>query len=296
VVEPDLPVSLTPIAMRLTPLTPRLGAEITDIDIRQLDDAGFEKLRQHWLDYKVLFLREQQIGLNELLHFSRRFGELMRLPYIKPLENHPDIICVLKEADEVDMGVFGGDWHSDFSFLAAPPSASILFAEQVPAVGGDTLWIDMAQALRALPREQRSLLEGNIAIHSGRPYGITHAPEESTRFNGSIEIERDNPEADNETRHPAICRHPETGEEMLFINPTYTTRIDGLPVEQSSRLLADLYRHCSRPEFSCRFRWSAGSIVIWDNRSTLHYAVNDYDGQRRCLYRTTIAGHAPLPA
>jgi taurine dioxygenase len=194
------------------------------------------------------------------------------------------------------MGVFGGDWHSDFSFLVAPPSASILFAEQVPAVGGDTLWIDMAQALRALPREQRSLLEGNIAIHSGRPYGIAHAPEESTRFKGSIEIERDNPEADNETRHPAICRHPETGEEMLFVNPTYTTRIDGLPEEQSRQLLADLYRHCSRPEFGCRFRWSAGSIAIWDNRSTLHYAVNDYDGQRRCLYRTTIAGHAPLSA
>jgi taurine dioxygenase len=279
--------------MQVSPLTPRLGAEISAIDVRRLQSADIAELRQLWLRYKVLFLRDQAIDLDDLLKFSRHFGELMRLPYIKPHDGYPDIIRVLKQADEVDMGVFGGDWHSDFSFLEAPPSASILYAEQVPEVGGDTLWVDMGAALAALPAQQRALLEGHYAVHSGTPYGVAHAPAEETQFKGSIQIERNNPEADRETRHPAICRHPESGEALLFLNPTYTTRIDGLAPAQSEALLQALYAHCTRPEFACRFRWRAGTLALWDNRSTLHYAVNDYDGHRRCLYRTTIAGDIP---
>ena len=282
--------------MHISPLTPTLGAEISGIDVRHLEQADFDALRDAWLKYKLVFMRDQQLELDDLLQFSERFGDLMRLPYVKPLDGYPDIIRVLKEADEINMGVFGGDWHSDFSFLEAPPKASILYAEQVPAVGGDTLWIDMAQALRTLPRQLRVPLEGRMAIHSGTPYGVQHAPEESTQFKGSIEIERNNPEADRETRHPAICRHPDTGEALLFINPTYTTRIEGLSDTDNERLLANLYQHCTRPEYGCRFKWTEGSLVMWDNRSTQHYAVNDYDGHRRCPYRTTIAGQPPQPA
>ncbi len=280
-------------AFDLEPLTPRLGAEITGIDLRRLDATAFAALYRAWLEHKVVFIRAQRLTLDELLDFSRRFGELMRLPYIEPLADHPEIIRVLKQADEVDMGVFGGEWHSDFSFLAAPPKASILYAEEVPPVGGDTLWADMERALARLPAACRAALEGRNAIHVGAPYGVRHAPAADARFDGSIGIERDNPEADRETRHPAICRHPETGAELLFVNPTYTTRIDGLDPAISEALLARLFAHAIRPEFCCRFRWRAGSLAIWDNRSTLHYAVNDYDGFRRCLYRTTIAGEPP---
>jgi taurine dioxygenase len=282
--------------MKVLPLTPTLGAEISGIDVRHLKPGDFEALNQTWLEYKIIFLRDQRLELDDLLRFSERFGELMRLPYIKPHDDYPNIIRVLKEADEINMGVFGGDWHSDFSFLETPPQASILYAEQVPPVGGDTLWIDMAQALRTLPRELREALQGRMAIHSGTPYGIRHAPEQSAQFRGSIEIERNNPEADRETRHPAICRHPQTGEALLFVNPTYTTRIEGLSNAHSERLLAKLHQHYTRPEYGCRFKWSEGSLVMWDNRSTLHCAVNDYDGYRRCLYRTTIAGQVPQPA
>ena len=218
----------------------------------------------------------------------------MRLPYIKPHDGYPDIIRVLKEADEVDMGTFGGNWHSDYSFLEAPPKASILYAEEIPPLGGDTLWIDMARAWQQLPDDLRASIDGRIAIHTGAPYGVSNAPAQDAQFKGSIEIERNNPEADRETRHPAVCRHPETGETMLFVNPTYTTRIDGYDDADSADLLEALYRHCTRPEFSCRFKWEPGVIALWDNRNTMHYAVNDYDGYRRCLYRTTIAGHPPL--
>jgi len=295
-VESDLRFPLKRSIMKVTPLTPRLGAEISNLDLRSLDETDFERLRQCWLNYKVVFLRDQDIDLEDLLKFSRRFGELMQLPYIRPLADYPEIIRVLKEADEINMGVFGGDWHSDFSFLPEPPCAWSLFAEQVPDVGGDTLWVDMGQALGALPPQQRQLLQGKSAIHTGRPYGVTNAPLVGEQFKGSIEIERNNPEADAEIRHPVICRHPDTGESLLFVNPTYTTRIDGLEDTQSRELLASLYRHCTRPEFSCRFKWRPRSIALWDNRSTLHYAVNDYDGQRRCLYRTTLRGSIPLPA
>ena len=243
----------------------------------------------------MLFIHGQQLDLDALLAFSRRFGKLMRLPYIKPCDGYPDIIRVLKQADEINMGTFGGDWHSDFSFLEAPPKISILYADEIPPRGGDTLWIDMARACAQLPPDLRDKLEGRHAIHTGTPYGIKHAPAEDTQFRGSIQIERNNAEADRETRHPALCRHPETGEETLFVNPTYTTRIEGYATEQSDALLAALYRHCTRPEFGCRFKWEAGVIALWDNRNTLHYAVNDYDGYRRCLYRTTIAGDPPCP-
>ncbi len=283
-------------AFEIEPLTPRFGAEISGIDVRRLDTASYTELYRNWLEFKVIFVREQELTLDQLLEFSRRFGELMRLPYIEPLAGYPEIIRVLKQADEVDMGVFGGEWHSDFSFLATPPKASILYAEEVPPVGGDTLWADTAAALERLPPAWRAELDGRDAIHVGAPYGVSHAPAADTQFKGSIGIERNNPEADRETRHPAICRHPETGAEVLFVNPTYTTRVDGLDAAASEQLLARLFTHLTRPEFCCRFRWRPGSLAIWDNRSTLHYAVNDYDGYRRCLYRTTIAGHAPQAA
>ncbi len=283
-------------AFEIEPLTPRFGAEISGIDVRRLDTASYTELYRNWLEFKVIFVREQELTLDQLLEFSRRFGELMRLPYIEPLAGYPEIIRVLKQADEVDMGVFGGEWHSDFSFLATPPKASILYAEEVPPVGGDTLWADTAAALERLPPAWRAELDGRDAIHVGAPYGVSHAPAADTQFKGSIGIERNNPEADRETRHPAICRHPETGAEVLFVNPTYTTRVDGPDAAAGERLLARLFTHQIRPEFCCRFRWRPGSLAIWDNRSTLHYAVNDYDGYRRCLYRTTIAGHAPQAA
>lgn len=165
-----------------------------------------------------------------------------------------------------------------------------------PSLGGDTLWINMAQAWRDLPGNLDGQLKDKTAIHIGAPYGVAHAPEESTQFKGSIEISRNNPEADTETRHPAVCRHPDTDEEMLFISPTYTTRTDGLPENESAALLKEIYQHCTRPEFSCRFRWQPGTVTIWDNRNTMYYAVNDYDGFRREMFRTTIKGHVPIPA
>ncbi len=285
-----------PAEFEIRPLTPKLGAELDGIDSGRLDAAAFARLHVLLLDYKLLFLRRQRLDLDALRDFGARFGELMELPYIKPHDGHPFVIRVLKQADEIGMGVFGGDWHSDFSFLELPPSLSILYAEEIPPVGGDTLWVDMSSALAALPDDLRARLDGRAGVHSGTPYGVRYAPPAETQFKGSIEIERNNPEADRETLHPLVCRHPETGEATLFVNPTYTVGIDGMAKAESDELLDRLYRHCTRPEFGCRFRWSPGTLALWDNRSTMHYAVNDYDGFRRCLYRVTVRGQKPMPA
>jgi len=278
------------------PLTPLLGAEISNVDLTMPDPLVFEKIEQAWLKYKVVFVYDQRLDLTALCRFSSQFGVLMQLPYIKPVDDFPEVICVRKEATEIDMGVFGGDWHTDFSFLAEPPKASILYSEVIPPVGGDTLWVDMAHAWKTLPSTIRDKLIGRYAIHTGAPYGVRNAPDKADQFKGSIEIERGNPEADAEVLHPAVCRHPHTGEEMLFVNPTYTTGFEGMMPHESSQLLSDIYLHCMRPEFSCRFRWRVGTVVIWDNRNTMHYAVNDYDGYQRVLYRTTVMGQTPIPA
>lgn len=287
-----LPVS----SVQILPLTPAIGAEIRGLDIGSMKASDFPAVRSAWLRHKVLFLPGQSLDLDGLERFSRRFGELMQLPYIRPVEGHPKVIRVLKEAHEVNMGVFGGEWHSDFSFLPVPPSASILYSVDTPPFGGDTLWVNMSLALQRLPESDRRLLDGATAIHTGRPYGVAHAPEESTRFKGSIVMERDNPEADREVRHPAVCRHPETGELSLFVNPTYTTRIESPAGSLGGPFLERLYAHCARPEFACRWHWKPGVVAIWDNRNTMHYAVNDYDGRRREMLRTAIRGERPVSA
>ena len=280
----------------IRPLTPTLGACIEGLDLQACPDASLQAFEAALLQWKVVVLRAPGLTPDALLGITRRLGTPMRLPYIRPLRDSPEVIAVLKEADEVNMGVFGGEWHSDVSFLSAPPRYSLLHACEIPPVGGDTLWANMVAAYSRLEDALKKRLKGIDSIHTGAPYGVKHAPDPDDQFTGSIEMARNNPEADRETRHPAVCRIPETGDSALFVNPTYTIRLEGMSANESSALLERLYRHCTRPEFTCRLRWQAGDLVVWDNRQTLHYAVNDYDGFRRLLHRCTVAGSEPQSA
>ena len=279
--------------LRERPLTGTIGAEIEGVDLGQpvsADLAG--ALREALARHGVLFFRDQHLSIDRLKALTRAFGAPMHLPYVAPLEGEPEVIRVLKEADETG-GVFGGDWHTDFSFLEAPPAGSILAAEVVPEAGGDTLWASQAAAWEALPAPLRDLLAGRYAIHVGKPYGVKWAPPAATRSGGSMRMARGDPSADAERAHPAVLRHPVTGREALFLNPTYVTRLDGLTEEESRPILEAVQRHATRPEFCCRFRWTPGAVAVWDNLFTQHYAVNDYHGHRRLMHRTTFAGPAP---
>ena len=204
------------------------------------------------------------------------------------MADDPEVITVLKEATGACGGVCGGDWHSDFSFLAKPPAGSVLVAVEVLPFGGDTLWANQELAPAMLLAELRRQIAGRNGIHSGKPYSVAQALPPETQSGRSIKMMRGDPAADREQAHPLIRRHPESGVDALFVTPIYTTRLADRDEAASADLLARLYHHATQPEFCCRWRWRVGDVAIWDNRTTLHYAVNDCDSYRRLLYRTTF--------
>ncbi|MGH6719515.1 MAG: TauD/TfdA dioxygenase family protein [Alphaproteobacteria bacterium] len=282
---------------RLTenPLTGRIGAEIEGIDLGQpITDDVAAALRDALARRLVLVVRDQFIDIAQQKTLTRVFGPLARSTYIEGMPDDPYVIRVLKQADETG-GVFGGAWHSDLSFLEQPPAGSVLSAVEVPPYGGDTLWANQAAAWEALPADLSALLDGRDAVHVGKPHGVKWAPPMAERMTGPIRIVRDDPKADEERFHPAVLTHPVTGRRSLYVNPIYVTRFDGLTEAESRPVLDRLYAHVTRPEFCCRLRWRPGTVTVWDNYSTLHYAVNDYAGFHRLMYRTTFSGQ-PIAA
>lgn len=282
-------------SVTVRPIAGALGAEVSGVDLNDLSEARVAVIRRALEEHMVLVFRGQRLDLAGQKAFTRRFGEICRVPFVEPTVEDPDVIAVLKEADERGIANFGGDWHSDFSCLERPPMGAILHALEVPPFGGDTLWANMCLAYEALSDGMKRLLAPLRAIHTGRPYG-TKAALKVPNPSRSIRIARNDPAADLDTPHPIVRVQPETGRRALYVNPIYTSHIEGLTAAESRPLLSFLYRHATRPEFTCRHRWRAGDVAVWDNRVTLHYALNDYDGHRRLLHRTTIAGERPVGA
>src|SRR5471030_2538036 len=235
--------------LELRPIAGALGAEISGIDLaRPIAPRQFAEIRRAFLEHLVIFFHDQHLTPLQHKEFTVRFGALSRMPYVKALDAHPEIIAVLKEADEQKISVFGGAWHSDFSFLEEPPLGSVLYALDVPAYGGDTLWANMYAAYDALSEGMKRLLDGLVALHSGSIYGIDGVPAD-LRTSRSIAISRNNAEADIERGHPVVRVHPETGRKALFVNPIYTKRFAGMTAAESKPLLEFLYAHAMRPEF-----------------------------------------------
>ncbi|WP_374371002.1 TauD/TfdA dioxygenase family protein [Dongia sp.] len=276
----------------IRPVTPHLGAEISGIDLRAASDATIATVKHAFAEHAVLFFKDQHLSPDDLLAVTGRFGEVLRVPYVAGMASHPDIIAVLKEADERRISTFGGTWHSDFSFLPEPPDATLLQAAELPRLGGDTLWANQYLAYETLSDGLKRLLDPLFAVHTGWPHGTT-GPGPDAAVSRSIKMTRNDPGADKEVLHPVVRVHPVTGRKALFVNPVYTQRFAEMSVAESKPLLDYLHQHCTRPEFQCRLRWQDGMLVMWDNRSTLHLAINDYDGERRLLYRTTLAGAQP---
>ncbi len=283
-------------SISVQPIAGALGAEVSGVNLAEpLRNSVAAELRRAFVEHLVLFFRGQRLTPEQHLAASRLFGPIVRMPYVKHMDEYPDIIAVLKEADERNISTFGNAWHSDFSFLEEPPLGSILYAREVPSHGGDTLFANMYEAYDALSPGMKRMLGGLRAMHSGRPYGTGGVPND-LKTSRSIQIERGNAEAEREVAQPVVRVHPESGRKALYVNAIYTVRFENMTEGESRPLLDYLYEHCTRPEFTCRFRWETGSLAIWDNRCTLHYAVNDYDGSRRLMHRTTVAGERPVGA
>ena len=276
----------------ITPVTPELGADIHGVDLRIAGPDTIAAIQAAFAERALLFIRDQDLTLDDLLAVTAKFGAVLRVPYVEGLASHPDVIAVLKEAEEKKISTFGGTWHSDFSFLAEPPAATLLYAVELPPVGGDTIWASQYLAYEALSDGMKALLDPLRAVHTGWPHG-TAGPSPDVPVSKSVRMVRNDPSADREVLHPVVRVHTVTGRKALFVNPVYTQRFEGMTVAESKPLLDYLHQHSTQAEFCCRFKWTPGTLTMWDNRCLMHLAVNDYDGHRRLLYRTTTAGETP---
>lgn len=279
------------VPMNVERLTGVVGARVTDVNVTTLSDDEFQKLRALACEYGVVFLPQQDLTVQQQVEFSHRFGPAAESPFIEPSPDHPEVIKVLKEARDGNAFNFGGAWHSDFSFLATPPSFTILHALDIPPYGGDTLWSCMATAYDVLNPQQKELFATLQAVHTARDaYSPKLQPLHSGLSGMTIVCDES---ANDISLHPLITTHPETGKKILFFNRAYVRDLVGIDGDEKTRLLEWLHLHTTDAKFTVRHKWTAGDLAIWDNRSTQHYALNDYAGFRRELHRTTVAGSRP---
>jgi taurine dioxygenase len=279
-------------SLTVEPMAGALGATVTGLDLAQVSEAGeLDGLRRALAEHLVVFLPEQALDLDVLERVTDLLGGRDVTPFVDPLEDRPYVIRVIKEADDVLN--FANAWHSDLSYLATPPAYTLLHAWDVPTHGGDTVWSNQYLAYESLSRGLKAALQGLQAVHSaGMAYG-TGGLLDQVKDLTSMAI-APSAQAYAEEAHPAVTVHPVTGRAALYLNPVYTTRFDGWTKEESAPLLAHLHRNSINENFTCRLRWSPGTLAIWDNRCTMHNALNDYSGVRREMYRTSVKGARPV--
>ncbi len=279
--------------IEVRPIAGALGAEVSGADLSApLGNQVFAEIHQAFLDYQVVFFRDQTLTPEQQKTFTRRFGPFGETPFVTTLPDHPEIIEVVKETDDRTAYNFGGNWHSDFSFQPQPPMATVLYSREVPPYGGDTLFANMYLAYETLTPGMRRIADDLIGIHSARRSYSPAAQYQHDQLS-AMEVKTDD-SAYETVEHPVVRTHPETGRKALFINKVYTVGLKGFSKTEGAALLDLLCRHAERPELTCRFSWTQGALAMWDNRCVQHFAVNDYDGYRRVMHRTTIAGEPPV--
>ncbi len=274
------------LALEIEPVTPFIGALVHGVDLADIDDATFQQIQDAFLQYQVLFFRNQHLSPPQQISLGQRFGPLARYPFIKGMQAYPEVVVVKKGAHESDN--FGGLWHSDTTYLEHPPLGSILYAKKTPPVGGDTLFASMYASYEGLSHGMKALLNPLRAVSSSRILK-ERLPGRVIRQDESIQAA----EKVFSATHPVVRTHPETGRKALFINPAHTLCFENMREEESEPLLRYLFQQASRSEYQCRFHWQVDSLAIWDNRCAWHFALNDYHGHERAMHRVTIEGDIP---
>ncbi|MEW2146299.1 TauD/TfdA family dioxygenase [Micromonospora vinacea] len=278
----------TLVKLALEPLGPHFGAEVRDLDLHGATDAELAAVRATLVQRKVLFFPGQRLDDDGQVRLGRRLGELTAShPVVGGVdEQHPEVYAL----DSADNG-FADVWHTDVTFVARPPLGSILRAVTLPPSGGDTTWADSQLAYDSLAEPVRRLVDQLVAVHDGnREFGYYLAQRRGGRGNvweGEVVTRLDPVE------HPVVRVHPETGRRGIFVNPGFTSHIVGVSEAESRAILDLLYAHLTKPEHLVRHRWRPGDVVMWDNRSTAHYANRDYGGARRVVHRITLRGDRP---
>lgn len=274
--------------MKVVRIAGALGAEIHDIDLaRALAPEVVAEIRSIWLEHEVVFFREQTLDSQQFLSFAQRIGTPVEYPFVRGLAGFPHIIEVKKL--EHERTNFGGMWHTDTTYLECPPSATLLLAKEVPPFGGDTEFASMSAAYEALSEGLKATLSTLRGVNSSAKADVTKSREDRIASDGRADARKE-----YVAEHPVVRTHPESGRRSIYVNGGHTVRFAGWTEEESAPLLAYLFRHQQRAEFTCRFSWRPGSLALWDNRCTLHNPVNDYHGYRRIMHRITLAGDRPV--
>ena len=272
--------------MQVEHCTAQCGSVVLGLQLAQASPDDVKALRELLFQRGVLFFRDQVLSEEAHLGFAKLFGEIVVNKFFGVVPGYPEIAEVRKEPDQT-MNI-GGGWHTDHSYDPDPALGSILVARELPETGGDTLFTNAQASCAALPAELKEQLLGLRAIHSNEHIygedGYYAATDLAPLLRGSKGI--------GCAVHPVLIQHPQTGAEILYVNPGHTVGIEGMEHEAAFALLHTLYEHTQQPEFQCRFSWKPGSVAIWDNRLTWHLAENDYHGERRLMHRITIAGTA----
>ncbi len=278
--------------IHIEPRQDGFGAVVTGLDLSQaLETSAVDAIHEAWAKRSVLVFPEQSLKPDQLKAFTLSLGQFGHDPFIEAMEDHENIVEVRREPDE-EATQFGAAWHSDWSFQPEPPAGTILHSKTTPPIGGDTLYADGHRAWEALSETMRSMLDGLKATHSAAfaygPRGVL--AKDAHKRTMSIVISE---EAEAVETHPLVRNHPVTGRKSLFINPVYTVAIEGLHPDENYTLLKFLYDHMVKDEFVYRHHWQQDMVVLWDNRSTMHFADGGYDGHLRVMHRTTLAGDRP---
>jgi alpha-ketoglutarate-dependent taurine dioxygenase len=288
--------------IKARPLAAAMGAEIRGVQLSNLSEEKFAEIRDALFRHKMIYFRDQNISHADHEAFSMRFGAFAEDAYTKGVEGHPNVQPVIKEADVKTGMVFGSGWHTDSPFLSRPPAISMLFGVDIPPFGGDTIWANTVLAYAMLSETMQRML-APLRVHMSMKR-VLQSAQSYARIDdsslGRLAALRDAATLPEEVvrkvkgaAHPLVRTHPVTGEKSLYCDGTYAVGIEGLTEPESEALLNFLVAHMTQPAFTCRLRWKPKTFVLWDNRICIHQAFNDYDGYRRELYRTTVAGEAP---
>ncbi|MEO1966829.1 TauD/TfdA family dioxygenase [Hyphomonas sp.] len=271
---------------------PGVGAEITGIDLKKLSEAEFDAIRQAYADHGVIFFRDQDLSEEDHIAFAERWAPINVNRFFAAHPDYPQIAMVAKEKDQKDN--IGGGWHTDHSYDVEPAMGSILVARELPESGGDTMFASMYRAYETLDEATKQEIDGLQAVHSAKHiFGSSGQTYYNTTDAGGNRI-GNSAAADvlADVTHPVVITHPLSGKKALYVNPAFTVKIVGKTDEQSQALLSRLYAHAMDKAHAYRFQWQPGSVAFWDNRSTWHWAMNDYHGHRRIMHRITLEGCA----
>ena len=276
--------------MEMVPLALACGVEIRGVALTQAQGDSLEAIKQAVYENGVALFRDQHDFTPEAhIAFARRWGGIDLNNYFTLTEGHPEIAVVRKRADQVTN--IGGGWHTDHSYDQVPAMGSVLVARTLPPSGGDTLWAHMGAAYDALSDDLKQEIEGLEAYHSA-----DHIYEEDGLYaQTDMAADLRGQSLRTGATHPVVIRHPHTGRRLLYVNSAFTLNIVGRTRAESLPLLQRLYDAATAADNTCRVAWEPGSVAIWDNRTTWHLAMNDYQGHAREMHRITLTGE-PLAA